>query len=115
MSHAQSTISPTKPRFSMFRRPDDLALIAASRRFACQRQAVEALHDQYKPFDPPTALLHAMHEALDDLRDQVAGIPAATRDGIKAKAGVLRAWLDDYDGEDCAALTRSLADDCAAI
>ena len=98
----------------MFKHADDLALIAASRRFACQREAVEALHDQYKPFDPPTALLHAMHDALDDLRDQVAGIPAATRDGIKVKAAVLLAWIDDYDGEDCVELVRSLATDCTA-
>lgn len=104
-----------RPRFSMFRRADDLALIAASRRFACQRQAVEALHDRYHPFDPPTTLLRAMHEALDNARDEVSGIAATTREGIKAKAGVLLAWLADYDGEDCVDLVRSLASDCAAI
>ena len=60
MSQTASHTTTNRPRFSMFKHADGLALIAASRRFACQRQAVEALHDQYAPFDPPPALLHAM-------------------------------------------------------
>jgi hypothetical protein len=115
MSQAVTQTITNRRRFSMFKHADDLALIGASRRFAVQRQAVEAMHDQYHPFDPPAALLQAMHEALDNAREEVAAIPAATRAGIRAKADVLRATLDDFADEDCADLTRSLANDCAAI
>ena len=44
-----------------------------------------------------------------------AGIPAATKDGMKVKAGVLLATLEDFAGEDAENLARSLANDCVAI
>ena len=50
MSQTASHTTTNRPRFSMFKHADDLSLIAAARRFACQRNAIEALHDQYAPF-----------------------------------------------------------------
>ena len=115
MSQTASHTTTNRPRFSMFKHADDLSLIAAARRFACQRNAIEALHDQYAPFDPPTALLHAMHDSLDNARDEVAGIPAATKDGLEGQG---RRSSRDARGlcrRGRRELARSLANDCVAL
>ena len=56
MSHAQTTISPTKPRFTVFRRRDDAWLIALCDRHDAQLAALNALFDRYAPANPPELL-----------------------------------------------------------
>ena len=113
MSMAMTGTTTPKRRAASVRRGGDEWLIALCDRYHTQQAELDRTFDHYAKHrcDPPETLRDALVDALSDIRDQVADVPAVTAEGRKAKARLLLSDIAEFGEAIGVELAASLARD----